>query len=390
MRLAVLISHPIQYHAPVFRALAQRCDLHVFYAHRTTPDQQASAGFGVAFDWDIDLLQGHDHSFLNNVAGNPDPSYFWGCDTPEIGKRLRDGKFDALLIVGWYLKCYWQAVWAAKYLAIPVLARGDSHLETPRGLLKRTVKTAVYPVALRAFDVGLYVGERSREYWQHYRFPAHRLVFSPHCVDNDWFSARASGEVRKKSRELYGISRDAKVVLFAGKFVSFKRPLDVISATKILNSNGYDLTVLTAGSGPLGNQLAAAATSTKVPLIQLGFCNQTEMPAAYAAADLLVLPSDGHETWGLVANEALACGKPIVVSDACGCAPDLAADKAAGRVFPLGDIPALAASIKELIEAPPSREVIAAKVAHYNISAAVDGILAGAALATKLAAWPIL
>src|SRR5262249_51205168 len=105
--------------------------------------------------------------------------------------------------------------------------------------------------------------------------------------------------------------------------------------------------------------------------------NQTEMPAAYAAADALVLPSDGNETWGLVANEALACGRPVVLADTVGSAPDLVADGSAGRMYPLGDIPALAAAIRHLIASPPSAVRLAAKSAAYSLSAAVDGIAAG-------------
>ena len=100
-----------------------------------------------------------------------------------------------------------------------------------------------------------------------------------------------------------------------------------------------------AGSGELEAHVEAAAAASGVPLHLLGFRNQTEMPAAYAAADCLVLPSDGRETWGLVANEALACGRPIIVSDACGCAPDLGCDGRAGRTFPMGDTEALARAI---------------------------------------------
>ena len=68
LRLAVLASHPVQYYAPMFQELARRLELEVFYAHQATPDQQAAAGFGQAFEWDVDLLSGYRHTFLKNVA----------------------------------------------------------------------------------------------------------------------------------------------------------------------------------------------------------------------------------------------------------------------------------------------------------------------------------
>src|SRR5260370_8895176 len=135
MRLAIIASHPIQYYAPLFRVLAQRLELMVFFAHRASPPDQAKAGFGVVFDWDIDLLSGYPHHFLTNVAKLPGLDHFAGCDTPEIGTLLKKGRFDAVLVQGWNLKSFLQAVIAAKRQGLPVLARGDSHLGTSRSAL---------------------------------------------------------------------------------------------------------------------------------------------------------------------------------------------------------------------------------------------------------------
>ena len=161
MRLAVVSSHPIQYYAPLFRELARKVDLQVFFAHKATPQQQATAGFGVSFDWDIDLISGYDHTFLQNVSSRPGADHFFGCDTPEVQRRLRDGGFDGLLVFGWNLKSYVQATIAAKRLGMPVLVRGDSHLATPWSRLKQAGKQVAYPIFLRAFSGALYVGRQS-------------------------------------------------------------------------------------------------------------------------------------------------------------------------------------------------------------------------------------
>lgn len=377
MRLAVVTSHPIQYYAPLFRHLATRVDLQVFFAHRPTGRDQAQAGFNQAFEWDVDLLSGYPNTFLNNVSRTPSLDAFGGCDTPEVGERLRAGRFDALLVLGWYLKTFVQAIVAAKRAGIPVMVRGDSQLSTPAGAAKRVVKRVIYPVALRAFDALLYVGQRSREYYEHYGVPRARLAFSPHCVDTHWFADRSGEPERRGLREAHDIRPDERVVLFAGKLLDRKRPLDLIAAASLLGREGSPVSVMVAGSGPLEAAMAAAAREGDVRLIPLGFRNQTAMPACYAAADLLALPSNGQETWGLVANEALACGRPIVVSDAVGCAPDLAADGTAGRVFPLGDPQALARSIRSIFDTPPNARAISAKSDAYSIAAASDGVLTG-------------
>src|SRR6266536_208125 len=124
MRLGILTSHPIQYQAPWFRALAKVVDLEVFFAHRQSAAEQGKAGFGVAFDWDVDLLCGYRHQFLKNVASRPGVDHFFGCDTPEvaeiIGGQIEDRRskiesspsaishlpsptrgFDAFMVTGW-------------------------------------------------------------------------------------------------------------------------------------------------------------------------------------------------------------------------------------------------------------------------------------------------
>ena len=241
MRLAIIASHPIQYHAPLFRELASRIDLTVFFAHRATPADQGSAGFGVGFDWDVDLLSGYQNVFLRNVAMNQNLEHFAGCDTPELGGLLAEGRFDAVLVMGWHLKSFIQAVVAAKRLGLPVAARGDSQLVTSRGRIKKMAKAFAYPSFLRLFDAGLYVGERSRAYWRHYRYPSRRLFFSPHCVDTEWFAKRATPESRETLRQRLGLAPDRRVALFAGKLVSFKRPLDLIAAAFQVRCRGLNM-----------------------------------------------------------------------------------------------------------------------------------------------------
>ncbi len=114
MRLAILTTHPIQYYGPLFRELARRLDLEVLFAHRASPEDQARAGFGHAFDWDVDVTGGYAHAFLSNAARRPGVDSFRGCDTPEIGERLAGGRYDALLLTGWGSKTYLQGMLAAK------------------------------------------------------------------------------------------------------------------------------------------------------------------------------------------------------------------------------------------------------------------------------------
>jgi glycosyltransferase involved in cell wall biosynthesis len=355
----------------------------VFFAHDATPHDQAKAGFGVKFAWDVDLLSGYDHLFLSNVAREPGLEHFSGLDTPEIGRRLKEGRFEALLLLGWYRKCFIQGLVAAKRLGIPVMVRGDSHLGTPRNLLKVAAKRMVYPHFLRQFDAALVVGKRNRNYWEHYGYPHTQMFDAPHCVDNGFFVTRATKKAGSTLRERIGVSQTTKLVLFAGKVISFKRPLDVIEAVGHVRKKFVDAEVLIAGAGDLELELQQRAQDLNVPLHMLGFCNQTEMPSAYAAADVLILPSDGRETWGLVVNEALASGKPALVSDAVGCAPDLAELLGSDAVFRLGNTKDLSRKLGKILLSPPSLQQVAAAASQFDLDVTANRI---ASVATMLAA----
>ncbi len=377
-RLGVLASHPIQYQTPLFRELARHVDLMVYFAHRQTATGQAASGFNVAFEWDVDLLGGYEHRFLHNRAKRSSTDRYSGCDTPAIADEIRQGKFDAFLVTGWYLKSYWQAIRACRRHQIPVMVRGDSQLSTPRGWLKQAVKKIVYPRILSQFDACLYVGEKNREYLEHYGVPAGRLFFSPHCIDNEAFSSRAKMINRTASREQLGIKPDQQAVLFVGKLLDIKRPQDLIEALQILRSQGMDAIGVFAGDGPLRSALESQGKERGVPLVFLGFRNQTELPEAYATADIMVLPSES-ETWGLVVNEALACGTPVVVSDAVGCAPDLVTEGESGAVYPVGDTAKLADALIRTFAIKRQSQLISRRIDSYSISKAAQGILDAAA-----------
>lgn len=375
LRLGVLASHPIQYQSPIFRELASRCELRVFYAHRQPPQGQADAGFGVAFEWDVDLLSGFEHRFLLNRARHPGTDRFMGCDTPEIADAIARGGFDAFLVMGWNLKSYWQAVRACRRAGVPVMVRGDSQLLTPRSPARQWAKRMIYPVALRRFDRLLYVGQRNRDYLLHYGVPAHRLYFSPHCVDNARF-AGAAGE-RGAARAHWGLGPAEPVVLFVGKLVESKRPRDLALALQRLRERGMTVQALYVGDGPLAPALRQECARQGLRARFAGFVNQSALPMAYAAADVLVLPSDA-ETWGLVVNEALACGVPAVVSDAVGCAPDLIIPGVTGATYAAGEIDALAGALADVLASPADPAAIRSRIERYSPAAAAQGILQAA------------
>jgi len=382
-RLAIVTSHPIQYHAPLFRMLAERVDLDVYYGHEQDSAGQAAAGFGVHFDWDVPLLGGYRHHFLRNVSRTPGVSAFRECDTPEIGRTLADGRYDACLITGWYLKAYLQALLACRRLGVPALSRGDSQLATRDASVWGRVKYLPYRVLLAQFRAHLYVGQANGAYLRHFGVPDSHLFFSPHFVDNAFFAARAD-EARTNGRRL-ALRTSASagdgdcLVLFVGKLIPKKRPLDFVEAVARAARQNPRIRGLIVGSGPLQEQVNERIRALAAPVSCAGFRNQTELPAYFASSDALVLCSDAGETWGLVVNEAMACGVPVLVSRACGSVHDLVSEHT-GDSFTVGDIDGLVAVMGRMAlrleqERTRIRAAVLERISHYSCAAATEGIL---------------
>lgn len=382
-KLGVLSSHPIQYYAPLFRSLSanSEIELTVFYCHKPDPVQQG-AGFGVPFQWDVDLESGYPSVWLQNKARRPGLRRFLGCDTPEIGRIIRERKFDSFLVLGWNHKSMWQAMKACWDSGTPLMVRGDSHLYMGTSPVKSILKNVFYPHFIRKFAVCLAVGKWSAEYFEHYG--ARRIIFSPHFVDNDWFASQTDAlrPGKDRLRKDFGIPAKSRVVLFAGKFEEKKRPMDLLKAAQILSKEtggNEPFFLLMAGDGVLRETCRAYAKANSISAVFPGFLNQTQLPSAYAASDVLALPSDGRETWGLVVNEAMASGLPCVVSNRAGCSPDLIREGETGLSYPCGSVQALAAKIREVCgPARPKMGDNARKWVsdHYSIHKAAEGILA--------------
>jgi len=380
-RLAVLSTHPIQYHAPWFRAMATHSDLevHVYYCHKATPQEQARAGFGVEFDWDVPLLTGYPYSFLENIASPAAHGRFGGFDTPEIGNIIRERKYEAVLVNGWHYKSAWQAIWAAWQSGVKVFVRGDSHLHAHRSSAKRAAKWIAYRRFIPRFDACLAVGQWSREYFLHYGASEKRIFSVPHVVNVD--PSQMIGDdaevIRRRFRDALCLNADALTFMFCGKFIPKKRPMDFARAvTKAAEATGA-IQGLMVGDGPLRPACEEFVLASGGPIRFAGFLNQSKIWDAYLASDVLVVPSE--ETWGLVVNEALVCGRPCIVSDHVGCGPDLIRSWTTGMTYPLADVEALAA-VMNRFASDPVRLAQMSKMARltaqkYSVQSAVEGVL---------------
>jgi glycosyltransferase involved in cell wall biosynthesis len=377
MKIAIVSTHPIQYHVPWFQKLAgeKQVDLKVYYA-LIPNEQQQGVGFGVAFSWDIPLLEGYKWEAIPNKRKSPSLTGFFSSSAPAIYSLLEKERPDVVIITGWQSLPLLEALWASMRLGIPRIVRGESNALRKRAWLARPLHRAL----LSRFDAFLAIGNANRDFYRQYGIAPERIFAAGYFVDNRRFEAQHR-EVRDKRihiRASWSIPEQHTCYLFAGKLEPKKRIIDLLEALDRARQVNPALHLLVAGTGQLMREAQEMVKRRSLPVSFAGFLNQTEITRAYAAADCLVLPSDFGETWGLVVNEAMACGLPAIVSDRVGCGPDLIEENRTGSLFPCGDVSALAGKLVEMADteklARLGREA-KERVSRYSVENAVAGTL---------------
>ncbi len=340
-RLVYLVSHPIQYQAPLLRLIAAdpAIDLMVLFEDPRDSGGSFDAGFGRDVAWDVPLTDGYDHA---------------PASRDSLRRHLASA--DALWMHGWDTGLKRWALGAARRHGIATLMRGENmnaampdgpHL---RGFLKRRYLDWIF-ARCSGF---LCIGSDNRQYYIDRGVEAARLHPMPYAVDNDFFKSRCAEAAANRDafRADLGLAPKRPVILYAGKLQRRKNPLTLLDAFNTLDTetcrNPY---LLYVGDGEERPALEAALKDMDADrqdsIRLLGFRNQTELPAFYDLADIFVLASRA-EPWGLAVNEAMCGAAAVIVTDECGCAADLVTQEN-GRIVAPGDAPDLARALTDLL-----------------------------------------
>lgn len=381
-RLSIVTSHPIQYQAPLFRALAARpeIDLTVYFCSDMGLKPYTDPGFGTRFSWDVPLLGGYRHDFLRNLSPAPARGGFWRALNPGALRPFLPHAADAVMVHGWALATNWLTFAAGISTRVPLLLRGETTgLSEPPGV-RGAVKRALLGSLFGRISGFLAIGSLNRAFYESYQVPSDRIYLAPYSVDNDRFQGLAQDLLPRRAilRQEQRIPEDATVFLFCGKLSQVKRPLDLLEAFAGMPSR-QSCYLVYVGDGALRGEIESRATDMGLHNVRVtGFQNQSELPKWYALGDVLVLPSD-FEPWGLVVNEAMNFGLPAIVSDQVGAAPDLVLNDATGLVFPAGDMASLSRSLQILAESPRLRAAMSERardcIRQWGIRETVEGIL---------------
>jgi glycosyltransferase involved in cell wall biosynthesis len=387
IRVAACTTHPIQYQAPIWRRLA-RCpelDLRVYFGSSMGARQYHDSGFGQEVKWDVPILEGYAHKFVaeNDCAEITD---FWTPSGAGMEVQLTAYHPRVIVITAYSSLFHLRALYAAARLRAGVVMRHEaSDVAQSRSRLKGLVRDMTLRLVYSGIDRFAVIGAEACRHLSRLNVSLRRMDFAPYCVDTDMLAAQRTKWLphRERLRRERGIPADKVVLLFVGKLIPKKDPALILSAITLMPKEKQDVIhLVVVGSGEMKDQLDALGRSTLGERYHsLGFLNQSEIGSAYALADVFVLPSreGAGETWGLVVNEAMFFGLPVVVSSGVGCHRDLVLEGKTGFTFRSGDAGECASAIAKIIQiGPTGRKTMGAEskahVAAYSLEAAVAGL----------------
>jgi glycosyltransferase involved in cell wall biosynthesis len=389
-RLGIFSTHPIQYFAPLWRRLAATpgIDPIVYYFSDHSVRGGRDSGFGVNVAWDVPLLDGYQYEFITRDANLDRPKT---VRIPDVDAVFDRGRFDAVLIQGYTHAFQRQVVRTARARHIRTVLCGDLTDQVPyggRGVIRKLVREVYVRWFYQYIDAFGYVGENAREHLLRRGVSPQRMYFSPFSVDTQLFETQRVRFDRDSERATLAIEPEQFVLLFSGKLIPRKAPLLLLEALRRIPDRDR-ITLILIGDGELREQVVSLGREVLDNRIILpGFVNQGDLGKYFVAADAFVLPSE-FETWGLVVNEAMQFGLPVIASTRVGSHRDLIVEGRTGHVFPAGDADGLASAIRSLSNLERRRAMGAAARDHvkrYSTEAAAGGLAAAVLGSSKLCA----
>ena len=368
-KLIFINSHPIQYFAPLYKFLNEHGIVtEAWYGSDESIKGGMDVQFGTEVKWDIPLLQGYKASFFKNYSWKPSHfnGFFGLISLGMIWKVIKSPK-SVIVVHGWHYFTHFAILILGRLIGHTICLRCE--MPQNQEALKSGMKQKIKRAGLKYFlfprvDFFLNIGTQNRLFYKSFEIKDDQIIFCPYSVDNDRFtSERVALEPHVKSiRASLGIHESDKVILYSGKYISKKYPIDLLQAYIKINNPNYWLIMV--GEGELRSALEALIEKHQLnKVILTGFINQSKISEYYAISDLFVMCSGVGETWGLSVNEAMNFNLPVISSDVTGSSVDLIKDGDNGYVYPIGDIDSLAQKINNVFDdklswATPSTEIV--------------------------------
>jgi glycosyltransferase involved in cell wall biosynthesis len=388
LRVAVLSELPTPYRWPLFERVAKEPSvaLTVFFYSRNESDRDWTVpvdGSGGPGRPAVEFLPGR---ALHVRGGKRSLFFHWNA---AILERLTKERFDVAVIPGWSMPTSVAAAMACRARGIPYVIFSETHDRSPRPAWLRATKRVVLRPLIGGAAAWLSTGTLSEQFFAKHGAVRERIFRFANTPDVEALRAKvdAARPRRAAVREALGVPVDGVVALFVARLIGAKDPACLLDAQAILEKRGAAPWLVFVGDGPEAKTLRESAAARSLARVRFaGSREPRDLPEIYAAADLFVLPSR-HEPWGVVVNEAMAAGLPVVLSDRVGAAPDLLVDGANGRLFPSGDAARLADAVGEIAGDAALRARMGAEslriVAGWGYEPSVQGFLSAVRAAAE-------
>ncbi len=290
--------------------------------------------------WNLSNLDGVD-TILSRLRVNP---------IQYLIQKITKNSYQCVHLAGWsdYLVLF--VLFFSWFKNIPVAIESDTQISWHHIMWKKIVKRIFYPVLFKFPSVFLPGGSRQAEYFRYYGVHESRICIAQMTVDVSYIMSRCKqmGSHRKiEIRKQLGFSMDEVLFIFVGRLVDWKGIKDLMMAFDGISSLHKSARLLVVGNGP-EKEFVEDAVRKNGAIKYMGRLDQEEVLDMYYASDIAVVPSF-KEPWGLVVNEAMAAGLPVIVSDQVGCIDDLIQNGKTGLIFPSGDRRALAEAMQKLL-----------------------------------------
>lgn len=391
-KLAVITTHVIQYAVPLYKKISAHpdIDLTIFFCSQKGSVPMTDSGFNEKFKWDMINLEGLNHKFLKNYSPFDSVDNFFGLFNPGIIPEIKNNRYDAVFIGGYSIASFWLAFLACWLTRTPYILSGEppSPLRSnARVMVTKWIKRLFMPALLEKSAAIIYIGEKSKEYYLSLnKRIGGKLFFCPYSVDNDYF-LRQSEDLHSKKEQLkkeLGIPADYPVILYLSKLTKWKRPMFLL---KVFEKLDHPANLVYVGSGyrlPVLKEYISIHNLKRI--FFFGFQNYSQVSKFYSIADIFVLPSMG-ESWGLVINEAMCFGLPVVVTNKVMSAYDLVKHGENGYIFSRDDLDSFVGALNNLLKNSGLRNSMGAKsleiIRRWNYQGYIKGLLGALEYITK-------
>ena len=369
-RLAILTEIISPYRIPLFNALAreEKVNLQVIFLAETDPQLRQWQVYREEIKFPYVILPS-----WRKRAGGYNLLFNRG-----VGSALTAAAPDTILCGGYNYLAYWQALVWARSRRIPFFLWSESNLQDQRP--GHATVEMLKQEFFRRCSGFVVPGQSAAEYLRAHRIGDELIFGAPNAVDNNYFASGAAAARRHPDMHRKELNLPGRYFLFVGRLVAEKGVIDLLAAyAKLDDAVRRQVGLLFVGDGTARGQLERQAATISPGVIKFaGFVQREQLAAYYALAEMLILPTHS-DTWGLVVNEAMACGLPVILSSIAGCAVDLVRENWNGLLIPAKNVPSLALAMQRLVSDSDLRGAMGANssahIAGYSPQEWSQGIL---------------